>query len=107
MVRVIDMECSIPKPDGGETPAAPTAPEPERPGYGMANYSRIFRARREGTERPATEMDAFVTSLRDAGIVRAVPFGVSNDELSGLLRDHPGMFIGLARISALKGMAGV
>ena len=110
--RVFDMECSIPKRvDTGRAVGAAEADAPaggERPaGYGMANYGRIFRGRREGTERPETELDAFVKMLGDAGIVRAVPFGVSNDEIAELLRTYPDRFLGLARLSALKGMAGV
>jgi predicted TIM-barrel fold metal-dependent hydrolase len=117
MVRVIDMECSVPKgaiPDG-DAPAsgAPAAPAgssaAERPaGYGMANYERIFRSRRDGGDaRPDTELSAYVDLLARAGIVRAVPFGTSNDEASALLRDYPGRFLGLARISGLHGMRGV
>ena len=39
--------------------------------------------------------------------MRAVPFGVSNDEAAELLRQYPDRFIGLARISGLHGMRGV
>ena len=42
--------------------------------------------------------------LDRVGIVRAVPFGVSNDEAAELLDVYPDRFIGLARISALHGM---
>jgi hypothetical protein len=94
MTRVIDMECVIPK-----------RAEPVEPGAGMANYARIFRSRREGGE--ATQMDAFVAALAGLGIVRSVPFGVDNDEMSALLHDYPDRFLGLARMSAFKGMAGV
>jgi predicted TIM-barrel fold metal-dependent hydrolase len=112
-VRVIDMECSVPRratADDGAAPAGAAAPPAaERmPGYGMANYERIFPSRREGGDaRPAAELDGFVDQLERAGIVRAVPFGASNDEVAALLRDHPARFIGLARISALGGMRGV
>ena len=115
-MRVIDMECSVPKCATGEaatpaaTPAPPGAPAAaERPaGYGMANYERIFRSRREGGDtRPATALSAYVEQLARVGIVRALPFGVSNDEVAELLRDYPDRFIGLARISALHGMRGV
>ena len=109
-MRVIDMECSVPKHATGDsgTPA-PDAAAAERPaGYGMANYGRIFRSRREGGDtRPATELSAWVEELRRAGIVRALPFGVSNDVVAELLRDYPDRFIGLARISGLHGMRGV
>jgi hypothetical protein len=111
-MRVIDMECSVPKRVAGEAPpaaAAAKAPAAERPaGYGMANYGRIFRSRQGGGDaRPVTELDAYVAMLERVGIVRAVPFGASNDEVAELLREHPDRFIGLARISGLDVMGGV
>jgi len=113
MVRIIDMECSIPRPAGEAEPAsAPTettsAGQPA--GYGMANYSRIFRSRREGADhRPDIDLDAYVGKLAKLGIVRSVPFGVSNEESTALLRKYPDRFLGLARISinTFKGMSGV
>jgi uncharacterized protein len=115
-MRVIDMECSVPKrvTGDGETPA-PTAPvaagtaAADRPaGYGMANYERIFRSRQGGGDaRPDTELSAYVAELGRIGIVRALPFGTSNDEMAELVRDYPDRFIGLARISAFLGMRGV
>jgi predicted TIM-barrel fold metal-dependent hydrolase len=117
MTRVFDMECSVPKRAAGEaSPAsaapaapAPATPAPERPaGYGMANYERIFRSRQGGGDaRPKTELSAYVELLEKAGIVRAVPFGTSNDEVAELRREYPDRFIGLARISAFLGMRGV
>jgi uncharacterized protein len=115
MMRVIDMECSVPKGAtsgagaSGAGAAAGTAAVVERPaGYGMANYERIFRSRREGGDtRPDTELSAYVELLARVGIVRAVPFGTSNDEVAELLRSHPDRFLGLARISGLHGMRGV
>jgi len=114
-VRIIDMECSVPRGATDENEAAsapPRAPEAgreDRPaGYGMANYGRIFRARRAGEDhRPDTDLDAFMEMLAKVGVERALPFGVDNDEMSALLRAYPGRFIGLARISAFKGMGGV
>ena len=116
-MRVIDMECSVPKraTDDGETPAANAPPAaadtsstPRPAGYGMANYERIFRSRRDGGDaRPTAELSAYVELLERVGIVRAVPFGTSNDEVAELLRDYPERFIGLARISGLQGMRGV
>jgi predicted TIM-barrel fold metal-dependent hydrolase len=116
-MRVIDMECSVPKRAAGEaSPAsaapatpAPAAPTQDRPaGYGMANYERIFRSRQGGGDaRPKTELSAYVELLEKAGIVRAVPFGTTNDEVAELRRDYPDRFIGLARISAFLGMRGV
>ncbi len=109
-MRVIDMECSVPKPATGETPAAaPAPPAAERSaGYGMANYERIFRSRQGGGDaRPKTELSAYVELMEKAGIVRAVPFGTTNDEVVELRREYPDRFIGLARISAFLGMRGV
>jgi uncharacterized protein len=109
-MRVIDMECSVPKRATGETPAAaPAPPAVERPaGYGMANYERIFRSRQGGGDaRPKTELSAYVELMEKAGIVRAVPFGTTNDEVAELRREYPDRFIGLARISAFLGMRGV
>ncbi len=112
-MRVIDMECSVPKrtTDAADVPApsAPAPPAPERPaGYGMANYERIFRSRREGgSDRPKTELSEYVDMLGRAGIVRSVPFGTTNDEAAALLAEYPDRFIGLARISGLAGMRGV
>jgi len=116
MVRIIDMECSIPR---AASEAEPAPPEPSRvasagpaqpAGYGMANYGRIFRSRREGGDtRPDVDMDDYVKKLARLGIVRSVPFGVSNEETTELLRRYPDRFLGLARISinAFKGMTGV
>ncbi len=116
-MRVIDMECNVPKRarSDGEAPAvkAPAAAvgtsAAQRPaGYGMANYERIFRSRRDGGDpRPDTETDDYLKMLDRLGIVRSVPFGASNDEVAELLRDYPNRFIGLARISGLHGMGGV
>jgi uncharacterized protein len=115
-MRVIDMECSVPKRATGDSEtstSAPRAPAPvpagERPaGYGMANYERIFRSRQGGGDtRPDTELSAYVQLLARVGIVRALPFGTTNDEVAELLREYPDRFIGLARISGLQGMRGV
>jgi predicted TIM-barrel fold metal-dependent hydrolase len=112
-MRVIDMECNVPRRlSEDDTPAAapaPSAPVVERPaGYGMANYERIFRSRAGGADpRPTTELATFVALLERVGIVRAVPFGSSNDEVAELLAAYPDRFLGLARISGLHGMKGV
>jgi uncharacterized protein len=121
MPRIIDMECSVPY--GAEAKAAKAAAEAkaaaaalaaagagDKPGYGMANYGRIFRARREGADhRPDEELDAYVEKLGKLGIVRSVPFGVTNEETGQLMRRFPGRFLGLARVSitTFHGMAGV
>ena len=110
MVRIIDMECNMPRQAPGEAEPGQATPESasERPaGYGMANYGRIFRSRREGDDSPKMAMDAFVDRLSTLGIERAVPFGISNDEIAVLLRTYPERFLGLARISCLQGMRGV
>lgn len=108
-MRVFDMECSVPKRADTQPPAASAAPRADQPaGYGMANYERIFRSRQGGGDaRPKTELSAYVELLEKAGIVRAVPFGTTNDEAAELRRDYPDRFIGLARISAFLGMRGV
>ena len=112
-MRVIDMECSVPKraPSGDASVAdkSPDAPVAERPpGYGMANYERIFRSRRDGGDaRPDTELSAYMELLARVGIVRALPFGTTNDEVAELLQNYPDRFLGLARISGLHGMRGV
>jgi uncharacterized protein len=114
MPRIIDMECSVPY--GANTVAKPAEPEPAapgapaQPGYGMANYGRIFRSRREGADhRPAGDLDAYMKHVATLGIVRSVPFGLPNAETTELMRRFPGRFIGLARISIVehKGMSGV
>ena len=111
-MRVIDMEANVPKRGGGEPaggePPAPAHAEQRPAGYGMANYGRIFRSRSGGHDPSAkSELADYVTMLDRVGVVRAVPFGVSNDEVAGLLRAYPDRFIGLARISGLIGMRGV
>jgi predicted TIM-barrel fold metal-dependent hydrolase len=81
-----------------------------QPGYGMANYGRIFRSRREGADhRPEGDLDAYMKHIATLGIVRSVPFGLPNAETAELLRRFPGRFLGLARISVVehKGMSGV
>ena len=110
MVRIIDMECNVPRQAPGEAEPGLATPgsASERPaGYGMANYGRIFRSRRAGDDCPKMAMDAFVDRLSTLGIERAVPFGISNDEIAVLLRTYPERFLGLARISCLQGMRGV
>src|SRR5688572_6679745 len=116
-MRIIDMECNVPKrgaanggaPAPAAAAAAPSATTGERPaGYGMANYERIFRSRAAGGDpRPDTEIEEYLKVLDRVGVVRSVPFGASNDEVAELLRAYPGRFIGLARISGLHPMGGV
>src|SRR5262245_44648633 len=105
LMRVIDMECNVPKLTSGDAPAVSAAAAPpasaaapsaaERPaGYGMANYERIFRSRAAGGDpRPNTEISEYVKMLDRIGIVRAVPFGATNDEVAELLADYPERFI--------------
>jgi predicted TIM-barrel fold metal-dependent hydrolase len=117
-VKIIDMECSVPYgAEHGRTTAPSPAPavDPaaaggQPAGYGMANYGRIFRSRTEGNDpRPKTDLDAYMKHIGQLGIVRSVPFGVSNQETAELMRRYPDRFLGLARISinAFKGMTGV
>jgi uncharacterized protein len=116
-MRIIDMECNVPKRGsangGAPAPAPAAAPAAgttaERPaGYGMANYERIFRSRAAGGDpRPDTEIEEYLKVLDRVGVVRSVPFGASNDEVAELLRAYPSRFIGLARISGLHPMGGV
>src|SRR5438046_2122972 len=96
MVRIIDMECSVPRGEGETSPATGTtggggAGQPAA--YGMGNYGRIFRSRREGADhRPGIDLDAYVDMLAKLGIVRSVPFGVTNEETAALLRRYPDQF---------------
>jgi uncharacterized protein len=113
-MRVIDMECNVPKraADGADAAGVPTPPGPvaaDRPaGYGMANYGRIFRSRREGSDpRPDAGLAEYVELLERVGVARAVPFGATNDEVAEILGRYPDRFLGLARISGLHGMRGV
>src|SRR4029453_12763470 len=117
MVRIIDMECTIPKSGApseaggtgayGLAAAAVATPAGEKPaGYGMANYQRIFRSRREG-DAPATPMDDYVALLDRVGIEWGVPFGPTNAEAPAVGRRAPKKFIALARMSAHDGMRAV
>ena len=112
-MRVIDMECSVPKPESHSRETSTTGStrdaRTERPaGYGMANYERIFRSRRGGGDtRPDAALSAYLNLLTRVGVVRALPFGTSNDEVAELLRHYPDRFLGLARISGLDVMGGV
>ena len=112
MTRIIDMEVSVPRFDVGDdrthTEPGRGAPagDADRPaGYGMANYGRIFRARREGADhRPAAGLDDFMAMLGGLGVERALPFGVDNDEISALLRRYPCRILGLAHVEDLIGI---
>src|SRR5207237_7835704 len=80
MLRIIDMECSSPRTEASQPEPGhdqePTAAQPA--GYCMANYSRIFRSRREGSDhRPDISLDAYVDKLGKLGVVCAVPFGIT------------------------------
>ena len=120
MVRIIDMECNVPRQATSEAESTSTGDasvdsgaqaadrESERPaGYGMANYGRIFRSRREGSDSAMMEMDAYVEMLAKLGIERAIPFGISNEKIAELLHTYPNRFLGLARMSCHQGMSGV
>ena len=76
----------------------------ERPaGYGMANYGRIFRSRREGDEAPKWPWTPLWTGSAPWGLSGQL-LGISNDEIAVLLRTYPDRFLGLARLSCLQGM---
>src|SRR5882724_13392833 len=78
MVRIIDMECSIPRTDASQPePGHDEATGAGQPaGYGMANYSRIFRSRREGADhRPDMSLDAYSASLGNRGLGGPWPSG--------------------------------
>ena len=117
MVRIIDMECTVPKSggegEGGSTGAygsggnAPAGALEQPKGYGMANYSRIFKGRAEGKTQAQVALDEYVAMLGRVGVERAVPFGTSNAEAAELVRAYPDRFIGLARMSAHDGMRAV
>jgi hypothetical protein len=116
MTRIIDMECTIPKPGGesgstgsyGSAAAEPAGGMEKPAGYGMANYGRIFRSRAPAAgERPVTPMDEYVEMLGRLGIERSVPFGTTNAEALELMRKYPKQFLGLARMSAHDGMRAV
>ena len=73
MVRIIDMECTVPKPggegEGGSTGAygsggnAPAGALEQPKGYGMANYARIFKGRAEGKTQAQVALDEYVEML--------------------------------------------
>jgi predicted TIM-barrel fold metal-dependent hydrolase len=117
MVRIIDMECTVPRPGGegdstgsyGGAGATPTGGMDKPAGYGMANYGRIFRSRSASADKaaPVMPVDEYVEMLGRVGIERAVPFGTTNAEAAELVRAYPHRFIGLARMSAHDGMRAV
>ncbi len=82
MVRVIDLECNLPPSETADSRSASEESqvrgsgdtfrgrEPETvPGYGMANYGRIFESRGEGenTVRPIS-IDQFAEVVARAGL---------------------------------------
>lgn len=108
-MRIIDMECSIPALEDETPPQADPLPEgSEREGYGMANYGRIFKSRApDGPREPELPVADLVAMTADLGVEKSVMFGISNDRQAEILRDYPDRFLGLARLSAWSGMAGV
>lgn len=119
MVRVFDMECNLPSTGSGE-PAQPlrlgsgaTFAGRERetaPGYGMANYSRIF-TRRDGDGDPRRNapmtIDEFANLLAKAGVEKGMVRAGTNDATVEIQRKHPERFVGFAVISPYDGMRGV
>ncbi len=122
MVRVIDFECS--PPSSAITQWAPEpvvrgpigsgltyiGREPETiPGYGMANYERIFGARRDSSEQGAPlQMDwhEFCADLESAGVVKAF-IAEPNPVSIGAMHDRPDLFLSLVRVSPFDGMLAV
>jgi uncharacterized protein len=118
MTQVIDLEGGLP--GEGERFAGqaqqhalgPSGPNrlPEDPGTGLANYGRIFAARRSALDGQQTEpeqsLDEFVAGLRAAGVARSVVASprLPNAVIADAIARHPGFFIGLAYVSPFDGM---
>ena len=118
MRKVIDFECDLPLDETGKPRKFgtenlyPGFGDPERmeppPGYGFANYERIFTQRAPGAPKPkGMSMADFVTMMEEAGVVTGVVGRVPNERLGEIVRAFPGRFIGMASISPFDGMRGV
>ena len=122
MVRVIDFECSAPASAIAQW-APPPLPEATRgsgltwagrepetiPGYGMANYERIFGARRDSSAESAPLQMTFEELCQDmesAGVVKAF-ISHPNPVTIGVVRARPDLFMGLVRVSPFDGMLAV
>ena len=118
MRKVIDLECDLPVDEAGKPRKfstenlMPGYGDPERmeppPGYGFANYERIFTQRAPGAPKPkGMSMANFVKMMEEAGVQTGVVGRVPNEVLGEIIRAHPGRFIGMASISPFDGMRGV
>jgi predicted TIM-barrel fold metal-dependent hydrolase len=122
MRKVIDGECDLPPDEQGRsrkfetTTLVPGYGDPERmeppPGYGFANYERIFRSRApnpDGSPKAPKGMslDKFVAMMDEARVETGVVGRVETEELGRIIKAYPGRFLGLASISPLDGMRGV
>lgn len=121
MVRVIDLECSAPASAIAQwaPPPVPEGPrgsgltfigrEPETvPGYGMANYERIFGARRDsGADAPLKmTFEDLCADMEAAGVVKAF-MAAPNPVTVAAVRARPDLFMGLVRVSPFDGMRAV
>jgi predicted TIM-barrel fold metal-dependent hydrolase len=122
VVRVIDFECSAPASAITQW-APPPLPEARRgsgltwagrepetvPGYGMANYERIFGARRDSSSEGAPlqmNFEEFCQDMESAGVVKGF-ISHPNPVTIGVVRARPDLFMGLVRVSPFDGMLGV
>ena len=122
MVRVIDFECSAPA-SAISRWAPPPVPEGPRgsgltfigreqetiPGYGMANYQRIFGSRRDSSADEAPlqmTFEEFCADMESAGVVKAF-ISHPNPVTIGVMQARPDLFMGLVRVSPFDGMMAV
>ena len=84
--------------------------EPETiPGYGMANYQRIFGSRRDSSAgEPPLQMtfEEFCADMESAGVVKAF-ISHPNPVTIGVMQERPDLFMGLVRVSPFDGMMAV
>ncbi len=122
MVRVIDFECSPPASAIKQwaPPPLPEAPrgsgltwagkEPQTvPGYGMANYERIFGGRRDTSDEGGPlqlTFEEFCEDMEGAGVVKAF-VASPNPVVVNAVRTRPDLFMGLVRVSPFDGMMAV
>ncbi|MFQ5381383.1 MAG: amidohydrolase family protein [Dehalococcoidia bacterium] len=122
MVRVIDFECSPPSSAIKQwaPPPQPEAPrgsgltwagkEPQTvPGYGMANYERIFGNRRDRSDEGAPlqmTFEEFCADLEGSGVVKAF-VASPNPVVINAVQARPDLFMGLVRVSPFDGMMAV
>jgi uncharacterized protein len=118
MTQVFDLEGGLP--GEGERFAGqaeqhslgPAGPNrlPEEPGTGLANYGRIFAARRSALDGEQTEpkqsLDEFVARQQAAGVAHSVVASprLPNAVIADAVAKHQDFFIGLAYLSPFDGM---